>query len=138
MDVMDAGDRIQSFVIEHELVGFCGLALAGRGTASSLDLYWKGRLPGEMDELLAELRTDVRIDVHGAPYSLDELMQEIERLIHLDVAETGARITVAGPLDDYTGLRIGFGSEEELDRARSVMRSEIPLTFVVQGPARLV
>ena len=127
----EAADQIQALAREKRLGGFG--SLVSDYDSYSLTVYWKGRVAGEMEELLNELRRQVAIAVHEAPYSWDELSEEAHRISALDLP--GLRITSVGPVPDCSGLRITVDVGDDLARASREIQSRMRLEFGVQPPA---
>jgi hypothetical protein len=130
----EAAGRIQGLTRERRFDGFSSIVLDR--DAASLIVYWKGRLPQEMGELVDELRREVAIDVRDAPYSKDELLQETHRIIELD--PPGVRITGVGPKGDCSGLPVTVDQGTDLTQASREIKSWIRLEFEVRRPATLV
>ncbi len=130
----EAAHRIQRLTRERRLDGFGSIVL--NSDTGSLTLYWKGRLPQGVDELLDELRREVAIDVRDAPYSKDELLHETHRIIELD--PPGVRITSVGPKGDCSGLLVTVDEGNDLTQASREIKSWIRLEFGVRRPGTLV
>jgi hypothetical protein len=130
--VVEAADRIQGLEHERQFDGFGTVVLNHED--HSLAVYWKGPLPNEMDDLLQELRRRVAIDVRDAPYSMDELSEEVHRISGLD--PPGICITSVGPMRDCSGLRVTVDVGDDLARASREIKSRMKLEFGVQPRAR--
>jgi hypothetical protein len=130
---VEAANRIRGLVHERQFDGF-GAVVHNRDN-HSLTVYWKGPLPNEMEDLLHELRRQVAIDVRDAPYSMDELSEERDRINALKPA--GIRITSVGPMRDCSGLRVTIDMGGDLARASREIKSRMRLEFGVQPPARV-
>ncbi|MBI2918654.1 MAG: hypothetical protein HYY01_11785 [Chloroflexi bacterium] len=128
LPLADASSQIQRLWWDKRFPNFTGVRLNNdRGTVV---LYWKGPLPPEMTVLVENLRANVPIEVIDSPYSLSEFQLEARRLAGLDPAATGVNVTEAGPLPDFSGLRVAVKSAEQLNLARQVIQSPIRLEFV--------
>jgi len=132
--MVEVADRIQALVREGRCEGFGSVVLDYDD--HSLDLYWKGTLPEEMEGLLQELRRQVAIDVHEALHSSGELREEAHRIKGLE--PPALRITSVGPIGDCSGLRVSVGVGNDLARARREIESRMRLEFDVQPPAQWI
>jgi hypothetical protein len=130
--MVEARDRIRGLEHEGRLDGF-GDVVTNHDN-HSLTVYWKGPLPKEMEDLLHELQRQVAIDVRDAPYSRDELSEEVLRINGLDLS--GLRITSVGPMRDCSGLRVTVDVGNDLARASREIKSRMRLEFGIQRPAQ--
>ena len=131
MPLADAASQIHELWQTADLQGFTGIRFDN--ASGELVLYWKGQVPPRMAELVQTLQASVPVRVANRRYSLSELQGEARRLVELDLAGTGINVVEAGPLPDFSGIRLGVGTTEQLDeaqgvdRARQVVKSEFPL-----------
>jgi hypothetical protein len=78
--------------------GYSGVIAAPENR--ELRVYWKGKLPRQINDLVGQLRRDVAINVLPAQYSARELDREATRLIRAN----RELITSIEPLQDGSGL----------------------------------
>jgi hypothetical protein len=130
--MVEARDRIRGLEHERRFDGFGDVVT--NHDDHSLTVYWKGPLPKEMVDLVHELQRQVAIDVRDAPYSRDELSEEVLRINGLDLP--GLRITSAGPMRDCSGLRVTVDVGNDLARASREIESQMRLEFGIQRPAQ--
>ena len=135
MPLADASSQIYELWRREGLQGFTGMRLDN--DKGEVILYWKGQVPHRMAALVRTLRASVPVRVVERPYSLVELQREARRLVELDLSGAGVNVTEAGPLADFSGIRVGIEPTERLDRAqqtdraRQVIESGFPLEFTV-------
>lgn len=124
----EASYRLQTFVRERELPGYAGGMFDTE--AMTFIWYWKGEMPQELADLIRDLEQDLQItiDVRLARYSAAEVGAEARRILSLDPQQTGVRMRQAGPLSDYSGLRIGV-HPADLDKAPQAIKSRFKLKF---------
>lgn len=134
LPLVEAKRKIEKLWKELGLPGYP----AGRfENDESMSLFYRGELPPEVSALIEQLRSDVQIDVVNSPYSLTELMAEAKRLVELDSTEAGVTITEAGPLPDFSGIRVTIESPgrqldaQQLELASRVIQSPVRLEFAV-------
>jgi hypothetical protein len=124
-----AADRIQQLVDALRLSGFAGTEL----DEDAVVLYWHGALPAVLSRALDQIRRDVRVQVRAARYSLATLLAEARRLLDA-YADSAVRLTSVGPLDDFSGLRVGVDPSTSAS-ARRAIRSRVPVVIVDRAPA---
>ena len=127
MPLADASSKIHELWQEADLQGFTGVRLDNDNFA--VILYWKGEIDPRMSELVTTF--SVPVQVVQRSYSLTEFHQEAKRLVELSPAQTGVNVTEAGPLPDFSGLRVGVESADQLTIAPHVINSHIRLEFSV-------
>ena len=127
MPLADASSKIHELWQEADLQGFTGVRLDNDNGV--VILYWKGEIDPRMSELVTTF--SVPVQVVQRSYSLTELHQEAKRLVELSPAQTGVNVTEAGPLPDFSGLRVGVESADQLTIAPHVINSDIRLEFSV-------
>lgn len=128
-----AANEIQGMAMGRGFANFGGVRLDPDHRTGTVWLHWKGPLPAEMAELVEELREDVRIEVVDAPYSLAELLPEARRIASLNTETEGFDVTSAGPLSDFSGIRVTVTRAEDIPRAREAITSPMKLEFDVMG-----
>jgi hypothetical protein len=102
--------------------GYAGIVLAPE--AHELRLYWKGKTPKAISDLVGQLGRSVPISVLPAQYSARELNREANRLIreHSDV------LTSITPLQDGSGLTASMASIEA-KRSTALSDAAVPVTL---------
>lgn len=141
MPLADASHQIHQLWQEADLEGFTGVSLDN--DEGEVILYWKGQVPSKMNTLINSLQTTVPVRVVSSSYSLEELLVESKRLVELETA-ANVKVTQAGPLSDFSGIRVGVETIEDHDRAqaekmdavRQAVASDFPLEFRVASEAR--
>jgi hypothetical protein len=128
--LVEAADRIQVLVREREYGGFGVLALEDDPRA--VVLFWKGPLPRPVQHLVDEVRLTVRVVVHDAVYSRDELLEEAHRIA--DRSIIGVKIWGVDPLNDCSGLSVVIDRSTDLARAEHEITSPMKLEFSYGGP----
>ena len=121
MPLADAASQIHELWQTAELQGFTGIRLDN--ARREVVLYWKGQVPPTMAALVQALRASVPVRVVDRRYSLSELQGEARRLVELDLAGTGVNVVEAGPLPDFSGIRVGIETTEQLDKAQGIDRA---------------
>ena len=135
MPLADASSQIYELWRREGLQGFTGMRFDN--DKGEVILYWKGQVPHRMVALVRTLRTSVPVRVVERPYSLVELQREARRLVELDLSGAGVNVTQAGPLPDFSGIRVGIDTTarpdqaQRIDWARQVIESDFLLEFTV-------
>jgi hypothetical protein len=136
LPLQDAADRIQGLVESRDLAGFSGVAL--KSETDTVSLYWKGALPEAMTDLIDRLPPTINVDIRSARYSLEELLEEAQRIVSTAPAGIGAQITAIGPLDDYSGLRVSVESPGAVGLLRNSVETRVSLRITVHPRAELL
>ncbi len=132
----NAGMQIQDIIRDNDLSGLLGIKLDNENSA--VLVYWHGeKVPSQISNFVAA--SDVTITIVSVPYSMNELMAEIDRISGM---RQHGKITLnsIGVNDTFDGIRIGFstpgeGTEvEKVQAAIAEISSTMPLTFEVETP----
>ena len=70
--LVKAADELQALAEKHALPGFAGVAI--QIDKRSVELFWKGTVPGVLGRAITKLRGSVAVSVTPAAYSLAELI----------------------------------------------------------------
>ncbi|MEU8267538.1 hypothetical protein AB0B89_10245 [Sphaerisporangium sp. NPDC049002] len=70
-------------------------------------LYWKGAAPKAVDAVAAKAPRGVRVRVHPAAYSADELRERADEIIRSRGLSAGGDVHRVTPLADGSGLELG-------------------------------
>ena len=108
--LLDAVQRIRVLTHEGTSPGYSGYGNVTISVPAGLvTLYWKGGLPSGLRDLIARLRTGVRVRVLAAAYTWRQLEAQTRRLAARRAAlhAAGISLSTVGPRDDASGLRAG-------------------------------
>lgn len=120
--LVKAADRITAAARRDGGSGYAGVVLAAENR--ELRLYWKGRQPEAIEDLVAELRRDVTVRTLSARYSARQLAAEAAKLTR----RAGGRITAVAAAPDGSGLTVA-GPEAQSARAAA---DEVTVPITVQ------
>ncbi|MFD1114363.1 hypothetical protein [Sphaerisporangium aureirubrum] len=98
--LVKAADRVTAISGQYAN-GYAGIIAAPENR--ELRVYWKGKAPRAVNDLVSQLRREVAVSVLPAQYSARELEREASRLIHAN-KDT---LTSIAPLQDGSGLTAG-------------------------------
>jgi hypothetical protein len=98
-----------------------------------LTVYWHGKVPPAIKQLLASLRRHVGIEVAAARYSAAQLDQAVAQAMH---ARSGVPVTGAGPLTDGSGIQVFVGGARPTISARTLLGVTVPVKFVTMTAPR--
>ncbi|MET8139522.1 hypothetical protein ABZU32_04325 [Sphaerisporangium sp. NPDC005288] len=104
--------------------GYAGVIAAPENR--ELRVYWKGKPPRQVNELVDQLRRDVGINVLPAKYSARELQREADRLIRAN----SSTLTSITALQDGSGLA---ASSAVVDAARTAIADAAVPVSIEQG-----
>ncbi|MGJ6968448.1 hypothetical protein ACSDR0_41730 [Streptosporangium sp. G11] len=85
--------------------GFAGVALDV--PAGVVHLYWKGTAPRAVEVATAKAPAGVRVEVHPAAHSAEELRERADAIIRKHGLSTGGDVHRVTPLEDGSGLELG-------------------------------
>ncbi|MER5215440.1 hypothetical protein ABT063_34090 [Streptomyces sp. NPDC002838] len=107
----EAADRIQAAT---EALGGSGFAGDRIDTAANtVTLYWHGALPQQVSKAVKQIgRSGITVEVREAKYTLDQLLQETDRLAAVG-SVNGATITSVGPRPDGNGVEVAVETDGE-------------------------
>jgi len=128
--LVKAADELQALVEKHKLPGFAGVAI--QIDKRSVELFWKGTVPGVMNRAITKLRGGVAVTVTPAAYSLKELDREAKRVASQNLDS----VVEVGPTADYSGLEVVTDEALGLAAARRAITSTVPMTFKTGKPAQ--
>jgi hypothetical protein len=128
--LVKAADELQALADKHKLPGFAGLAV--QIDKKSVELFWKGTVPGVMNRAITKLRGSVTVTVTPAAYSLKELDREAQRV----ASDNPDSVVEVGPTANYSGLEVVTNEALGLAAARRAITSTVPMTFKAGKPAQ--
>lgn len=113
-----AKNRLDAALKRERIHDLVGAHMNDAGTV--MTLYWHGSVPDRVRELLSRLQRDeqIRLPVVTLPHSARDLEVESRRLLTLSKSETGANIVAAGPLRDFSGIRVAVEGSQQRARLR--------------------
>lgn len=100
--LLGAVDRIEAQVHSRKLSGLAGLRV--RVEQRELILYWHGKLPEELSQLIGQLSVTVR--VVPARYPIAVLDAEARRISLLPAKSVGTDVLKVGTLPGFGGLEV--------------------------------
>jgi hypothetical protein len=91
---------------------------------NQVTVYWHGPVPADIKNLFASLRKRMRVDVAAARYSSAQLQQAVN---HVMRGSYRARVVVAGPLPDGSGIQVGVSGAVPAIPAQRLFRVSVPI-----------
>lgn len=114
--LVKGADRVTA-ASERGASGFAGVVVAAE--ERQLKVFWKGELPNDVKQTLAEVRRDVKVAVHPAQHSVAELAREADRIAKKSKAtETLSSIA---PNADGSGLTVSV-TDKSTTKARGLVK----------------
>lgn len=113
-----AKDRLDAALRRERVRGLVGAHMNDAGTV--MTNYWHGEVPDRVRGLMSRLQRDEQIGlpVVTLPHSARDLEAESRRLLSLPKRVTGANIIAAGPLRDFSGIRVVIEGSQQHGRLR--------------------
>ncbi|MET8509667.1 hypothetical protein ABZV60_34385 [Streptomyces sp. NPDC004787] len=113
------------------------LTAGGKGFGSAivsaqnreLALYWKGRIPQSIENILQRAPSSIKVKRLTARHSMLEMQQAADYMAH-QRGSNRARIVRAYPNADASGITVGVsGSVQEIQGLEAVRKSSVPVRF---------
>jgi hypothetical protein len=118
-------DRLRGATDDGQRSGFAGIELSVERRV--VTLHWQGKLPSNIDGLVATQRVHAQVEVKPARYSRQQLMAVADRIVKDSTNKTGARVVrVAVPVDGHA-LEVGVenAAQQRLQLAASAGDVEV-------------